>query len=614
MATVIDALVVLLSLNADNYVQNSKKAREAQKNLTAEEAHAAKDAEGFAKKRGEAYRKIGAEFLGLIAVFTAGRSIKQFASDITASDAAVGRFAQNVNMTTQDVTAWEGAVERAGGSAAGIDGTLHTLTQQFQQLAITGQSAVVPYFQALGVHISDASGKMRPMGDMLLDLADKFQGLDPARATALGAGIGLDQDTINLLQQGRGAVQQLLDEQRKMGVVSAEDAERAQRLQNSLLDLRQMMTSLGRTILNDLTPYVIGFVHWLDEWLQTNREWLATEISEKIKALGDFLRKIDWPEVQKGAKQFAHEVMEIAKVVDHLVDRLGVMLGLWKSNAPISGIESFLMSTPTEAAGQAWGAVKGWAGNLFGSSAASPAPGAPSGTPSSHVEANPAPADAWYKPILDLIGMGEGTDRGRGYNETLGYGKFTKTPDNPTGAMNLTGMTLDQIDKLQKDMLARPDNTMNSSAVGRYQFIRTTLLDLREKHGLSGSTLFNEQMQDHLVALRLQDRGGANWKNLSREWASVPDPGTGASAYGQRTGVTPQQVQDALRSLPATGAQSRAANVNSTRTTSNDNSATTQIGSVTIHTQAKDARGIMGDIRREASRGSLVAQAATGLS
>jgi len=196
----------------------------------------------------------------------------------------------------------------------------------------------------------------------------------------------------------------------------------------------------------------------------------------------------------------------------------------------------------------------------------------------------------------------------------LGYGKFTKTPDNPTGAVNLTGMTLDQIDKLQKDMLARPDNTMNSSAVGRYQFIRTTLLDLREKHGLSGSTLFNEQMQDHLVALRLQDRGGANWKNLSREWASVPDPETGASAYGQRTGVTPQQVQDVLRNLPPTGAQSRAANVNNARTTSNDNSATTQIGSVTINTQAKDARGIMGDIRREASRGSLVAQAATGLS
>ena len=612
MATVIDALVVLLSLNADGYVQNAKKAREAQKSLTAEEAQASKDAEAFSKKRAESYRKIGQEILGLVAIFTAGRSLKQFATDITASDAAVGRLAHNLGMSTQDVTAWEGAVERAGGSAAGIDGTLHGLTQQLQQLAITGQSAVVPYFQALGVHISDASGKMRPMGDMLLDLADKFQGLDPARATALGAGIGLDQGTINLLQQGRGAVQQLLDEQRKMGVVSAEDAERAQRLQNSLLDLRQMMTSLGRTILNDVTPYVIEFIHWLDELLQANRKGLAAEITEKIKALGDFLKRIDWPEVQKGAKQFAHEVMEIAEVVDHLVDRLGVMLGLWKGSAPTSGIGSFLMSTPTEA----WEGFKGWAGGkIFGT--AKPAGDAPPATapatPGGHVEANPSPADAWYKPILDLIGLSEGTDRGRGYNETLGYGKFTKTPDNPSGAVNLIGMTLDQIDKLQKDMLARPDNTLNSSALGRYQIIRTSLLDLREKHGLSGSTLFNEQMQDHLAALLINDGGGANPKTLSRKWASFPDPDSGHSFYGQQTGVTPQQVQDAMRELPPVGAASRAANVNNARTTSNDNSATTQIGSITLNTQAKDARGIMGDIRREASRGSLVAQAATGL-
>jgi hypothetical protein len=582
-------------LNADGFIAGTKKARDAQKNLTAEEKQASKDAEDFAKKRGESYRKIGQEILGLVAIFTAGRSLKQFATDITASDAAVGRLAHNLNMSTQDVTAWEGAVERAGGSAAGIDGTLHGLTQQLQQLAITGQSAVVPYFQALGVHISDASGKMRPMSDMLLDLADKFQGLDPARATALGAGIGLDQGTINLLQQGRGAVQQLLDEQRKMGVVSAEDAERAQRLQNSLLDLRQMMTSLGRTILNDVTPYVIGFIHGLDEWLQKNREWLATEISEKIKALGDFLREINWTEVKSGAQQFATDIMRVAEVVDHLIDRLGVMLGLWKSSAPISGIESFLMSTPTEA----WEGLKGWAGGkIFGTS--KPAGDAPAtaahGAPGGHVEANPSPADAWYKPILDLIGMGEGTDRGRGYNETLGYGKFTKTPDNPTGAVNLTGMTLDQIDKLQKDMLARPDNTLNSSALGRYQIIRTSLLDLREKHGLSGSTLFNEQMQDHLAALLINDGGGANPKTLSRKWASFPDPDSGHSFYGQQTGVTPQQVQDAMRELPPVGAASRAANVNNARTTSNDNSATTQIGSITLNTQAKDARGIMGDI------------------
>ncbi|MGQ7494137.1 hypothetical protein ACTGVK_11995, partial [Streptococcus suis] len=44
-----------------------------------------------------------------------------------------------------------------------------------------------------------------------------------------------------------------------------------------------------------------------------------------------------------------------------------------------------------------------------------------------------------HKNLLDLIGAAEGTDKGRGYNETLAYGKFTG------GNRNLTDMTLNEI-------------------------------------------------------------------------------------------------------------------------------------------------------------------------
>jgi hypothetical protein len=65
-----------------------------------------------------------------------------------------------------------------------------------------------------------------------------------------------------------------------------------------------------------------------------------------------------------------------------------------------------------------------------------------------------------YRPLLDLIGFTEGTDKGRGYNETLAYGALTGGP------VDLVGMTLDQVDALQTRMLAHPDNRWNSSAAG----------------------------------------------------------------------------------------------------------------------------------------------------
>lgn len=61
-----------------------------------------------------------------------------------------------------------------------------------------------------------------------------------------------------------------------------------------------------------------------------------------------------------------------------------------------------------------------------------------------------------YRPLLDLIGLTEGTDKGRGYNETLAYGRLTGGP------VDLVGMTLSQIDALQTRMLQHKENVWNS--------------------------------------------------------------------------------------------------------------------------------------------------------
>ena len=88
--------------------------------------------------------------------------------------------------------------------------------------------------------------------------------------------------------------------------------------------------------------------------------------------------------------------------------------------------------------------------------------------------------EAGSKSMLDLIGYAEGTDKGRGYNETLGYGAFTG------GRRNLVTMTLDEVQAMQKQMLAHPENGFNSSAVGRYQIVGKTMKGLMAELGLSG--------------------------------------------------------------------------------------------------------------------------------
>lgn len=168
-----------------------------------------------------------------------------------------------------------------------------------------------------------------------------------------------------------------------------------------------------------------------------------------------------------------------------------------------------------------------------------------------------------YRPLLDLTGKSEGTDRARGYNETLGYGAYTG------GDRELVKMTLDQIEQLQTAMLAHPKNRWNSSALGRYQIVRTTLREIRAKLKLSGTALFDASMQDRMACYLLGKRGIDRWLTgqmtlvaiinaLAKEWASLPNS-KGVGHYdGQRASVTISEVQAALAMVKARDSEMRA--------------------------------------------------------
>jgi peptidoglycan hydrolase-like protein with peptidoglycan-binding domain/muramidase (phage lysozyme) len=122
-----------------------------------------------------------------------------------------------------------------------------------------------------------------------------------------------------------------------------------------------------------------------------------------------------------------------------------------------------------------------------------------------------------FTPFLDFIARHEGTaDRpDSGYNTSLGFGRFIRG-----GEKDLVNMTLDEINELQLEMLRHPKNTLDSSALGRYQIVRKTLLGLRTQFGLSGSQKFSADLQDRL-AVALIKRRGRSIDGLRNEWASL---------------------------------------------------------------------------------------------
>lgn len=129
--------------------------------------------------------------------------------------------------------------------------------------------------------------------------------------------------------------------------------------------------------------------------------------------------------------------------------------------------------------------------------------------------------------LLDMIGNIESA---KGYNYEFG-----------NKPIDLPNMTLAEVLDHQQN---RRKEGSPSSAVGRYQFIHKTLNDIVSKNpkDFPLDTKMTPDVQDALANLLLTRRGVKKYesgelddhdfaKQLSMEWASLPDPDTGSSYY-----------------------------------------------------------------------------------
>lgn len=162
--------------------------------------------------------------------------------------------------------------------------------------------------------------------------------------------------------------------------------------------------------------------------------------------------------------------------------------------------------------------------------------------------------------VLDFIAGGvPGNRNGEScgnYNAVIGA---------PRSRDDLSARTVNGIYALQDYLLSigRP-----STAVGRYQIIRSTLETLQDALDLSGNELFTPALQDRLAVALLVDCGYRQWwrgtiddaefaHRLSLEWASLPDPKNGGRSHydgdaaGNHAGTTLAAVYAMLRAARA---------------------------------------------------------------
>lgn len=279
MATIIDSLLVKLGLDSSEFEAKKSKVDKGLKDTGSHAENTGNKLKKSGKDGAEGFENVAKSAAKFLAIIGGTMAVKRFIENQIEANAALDRFAQNLNQGVNSISAWSNAAEQAGGSAEGLQGTMDMLSKSQTELQLTGQSGLIPYFSALGMSLADTQGKARPVNDLLLDLSDRFSKMDRTTANNMGRMMGIDQGTMQLLLKGRSEVQLMIARQKEYGAVTKQQAEEASRLRNAMVASRQSFEAFGRELLSAATPALEKmFAVFADfgAWVRENKEFVQT--------------------------------------------------------------------------------------------------------------------------------------------------------------------------------------------------------------------------------------------------------------------------------------------------------------------------------------------------
>lgn len=279
MATIIDTLLVKLGLDSAEFTAGKSKVDKGLKETGSAAENAGKKLKDAGTGGAKGFDEVAKSAAKFLAVIGGAAAIKSFISHVIESDSALDRFAKNLDRSVQTVSAWSNATELAGGSAAGLQGTMDMLSKSQTELMLTGQSGLIPYLSALGVSLADTQGKARPVDDLLLDLSDRFAKMDRSTANNMGRMMGLDPGTMHLLLKGRTEVELMVKRQKEYGAVSKKQAEEASKLHEQIVRGKQVFAAFGRELMGMALPAIQKLFQALGgavDWMVNNKEFVTT--------------------------------------------------------------------------------------------------------------------------------------------------------------------------------------------------------------------------------------------------------------------------------------------------------------------------------------------------
>lgn len=229
-STVIDSLIVKLGLDSSDFESGQKKVAGGLDDTRKATDRVGGDIAASGKKASEFFGQLEKAALKFFTVLTVGRGLSDFTRTIIGTGAQLDRVSSRMGVSADVISRWQGAVRQSGGSADGLVSTLQGLSNEMTSIQQTGQSAIIPILNQIGVGLVDTNGKAKSTVQLLSDIGDAMESKQWDKATKFNllSGMGIDEGTTNLLLKGKAERDKLLASQKAYSDADAKAAREAQ--------------------------------------------------------------------------------------------------------------------------------------------------------------------------------------------------------------------------------------------------------------------------------------------------------------------------------------------------------------------------------------------------
>lgn len=278
-----------------------------------------------------------------------------FVKEIADAADHLDELAQKTGVPVETLQELGYAAGFSGVSIEQLGGALGTLARTMDR-AQRGSKEQASAFKAAGVSYKDAAGNLRPVDDVLGDLADRFAAMpDGPKKSALAVRVfrGAGRDLIPVLNEGREGLAKLREEFRKSGaMIDGPTAESFAGFNDDMDRLHHQVYGLKVQIVSALLPGLKLLVKGALEWVKANRQLIVDKITASLKVLASVLRT-----VYEALAPVVATMYQFVEAAVKALDKLGILKYALMAAAAAIAVSWLGAALPFVLIGAAIGAV-----------------------------------------------------------------------------------------------------------------------------------------------------------------------------------------------------------------------------------------------------------------